>query len=106
MSVGIKNAERIRLTGEKRNIHFLDAAGKPYTYLMTVDRFLGEGSTCICYDVTVHKTPDDPGQKRVLKQFYPLPMKNELDITMDGLELNISGYTDDPETTHHKEITI
>ena len=105
MSVGIKNAERIRLTGEKRNIHFLDAAGKPYTYLMTVDRFLGEGSTCICYDVTVHKTPDDPGQKRVLKQFYPLPMKNELDITMDGLELNISGYTDDPETTHHKEIT-
>ena len=105
MKVGIKQADRIMLTGEKLNVRFLDSAGKSYTYQMTVDRYLGEGTSCICYEVTVCKSPDDPGQKRVLKQFYPLPMEYDLDIEMDGLRMDIAGYTDDPGTTHHKEIT-
>lgn len=114
MSVGLKNTDRTRFKkGHVMDLEFLDAAGNPYQYKMTVDNYLGEGSSCICYQVTVKTTPFDPGQKRILKQFYPDPMEIEQavsmendpdifnekkpDISLEGMRLSIAGYTEAPK---------
>lgn len=104
MSVGIKNAERVRLTGQNIKMRFLDAENSPYSYDVSVDQYLGEGSSCICYEVTVYKNKKDLGQKRVLKQFYPHPTGYEIDTELDGIRLDIQGYSDDPKQSRVPEI--
>ena len=95
MAVGIKNSERVRLTGQNIKMSFLDVERNQYVYDVSVDKYLGEGSSCICYEVTVRKNEMDIGQKRVLKQFYPDPEIYEIDAQMIGLQMDIKGYSDD-----------
>lgn len=105
MAVGLKNVERVRLTGKNIEAVFEDVRGSLYTYLLTIDRYLGEGASCICYEVTVRKGSDMAGQKRVLKQFYPSPIEYEIDADMSGMSLHIEGYDDDIQRSHCPEVT-
>lgn len=104
MSVEIKNAQRVRLTGQRMKMGFLDVDGNPYSYDVDIDQYLGEGSSCICYEVTVYKNDRDLGQKRVLKQFYPDPRSYEIDTEMTGMSLEIRGYSEDREKSGYQEI--
>lgn len=105
MNVGIKNAERVRLTKKNTKMFFSDVEGNRYSYNVDVDRYLGEGSSCICYEVTVYKDGSDWGQKRVLKQFYPEPKLYEIDVEMTGIQLDIKGYTEDCTKSQNKELS-
>lgn len=105
MSVGLKNAERVRLTGEKIKMGFLDVDGNQYSYNVDVDEYLGEGSSCICYEVTVYKNDSDLGQKRVLKQFYPNPKYYEIDTEMTGMHLDIKGYSENLQESQNVEVS-
>ncbi len=105
MAVEIKNSDRVRLTGKNIEASFSDIRGKLYTYLLSIDRYLGEGASCICYEVTVRKSSDTVGQKRVLKQFYPSPVEYEIDASMSGMTLDIAGYDEDMSVTHCPEVT-
>ncbi len=104
MVVGIKNARRIKLTGQRVRMEFSDVEGNPYFYDVDVERCLGEGNSCICYEVTVYKSENDLGQKRVLKQFYPDPRSYEIDTEMEGMRLCIKGYTEDEESSWNTEM--
>lgn len=104
MSVGIKHAERVRLTGQRIKMGFLDAEQRPYTYDVEIDDYLGEGGSCICYETTVHKNSADLGQRRVLKQFYPDPRSYELDTEMDGMRLTIQGYSEEKDKSRNPEV--
>ena len=101
----MNDGKRIRLTGQKLKIQFRDVEKKPYTYEVSIDDYLGEGSSCICYEVTVFKNSDSPGQKRVLKQFYPDPLIYEIQADMQGMELHIKGYSEDREDSEYPELT-
>ncbi|WP_373215577.1 protein kinase [Ruminococcus sp. 5_1_39BFAA] len=92
MPEGIKGAKRIRLTGQTMEIKFVDAKGCGYTYKITVDNELGEGSSSICYEATVFKSRNSIGQKRILKQFYPDPKAYGIDAKIDGINLDIRGF--------------
>ena len=105
MAVGIKNSERVRLTGQNIKMSFLDVERNQYVYDVSVDKYLGEGSSCICYEVTVRKNEMDIGQKRVLKQFYPDPEIYEIDAQMIGLQMDIKGYSDDSCQSQNIELT-
>ncbi|MEY8428650.1 protein kinase [Lachnospiraceae bacterium 46-15] len=105
MAVGIKNSERVRLTGQSIKMRFSDVEGNEYVYDVSVDKYLGEGSSCICYEVTVRKNEKDIGQKRVLKQFYPDPEIYEIDTQMIGLQMDIKGYSDDSCQSQNTELT-
>lgn len=105
MSVGIKNAERLKLTGRRIKIGFEDSQNKKYYYDVSVDKELGEGTASICYEVTVYKNENDLGHRRVLKQFYPDPKVYEIDANMDGIKLDIKGYSQDINETQNIEIT-
>lgn len=104
MKVGMKNVERVRLKGQKIKVGFHDAEGTPYTYAMDIERYLGEGSSSICYEVTLYKNNDDIGQRRVLKQFYPEPKIYEIDTEMTGMYLEIKGYSENRQLSQNLEI--
>ena len=103
MAVGMKNARRNKLPG-KVKMEFLDVEGNPYFYDVEVERCLGEGNSCICYEVKVKKSENDIGQKRVLKQFYPDPRSYEIDAKMEGMHLCIKGYSEDEDSSWNTEI--
>lgn len=105
MNVGIKKAVREKLTGKNVKMLFYDVDGNPYHYDVSIDKYLGEGTSSISYEVTVKKDKHGIGSKRVLKQFYPDPRLYELDTEMDGLHLEIKGYSEDREESQNKELT-
>ena len=105
MNVGIKNAERERLTGKNVKMNFFDVDGNLYCYEVSIDKYLGEGTSSICYEVTVKKSNQGIGQKRVLKQFYPDPRLYEIDAKLEGMHLEIKGYSEKPEESQNMELT-
>ena len=105
MNVGIKKAVREKLTGKNVKMLFYDVDGNPYHYDVSIDKYLGEGTSSISYEVTVKKDKHGIGSKRVLKQFYPDPRLYELDTKMDGLHLEIKGYSEDREESQNIELT-
>lgn len=105
MKVGIKNADRERLTGKSVKMDFFDADGNPYCYDVSIDKYLGEGTSSICYEVTVKKDAQGIGQKRVLKQFYPDPRMYEIDTKLENMRLEIKGYSENPEESQNMELT-
>ncbi len=105
MTVGIKQADRMRLTGQRIVLELKDAEGAAYKYHMDIDRYLGEGTSCICYEVTVYKDVREIGQKCVLKQFYPDPLSFGIDAEMEGVRLQIQGYADDPERSRNPNVS-
>ena len=105
MNVGIKKAAREKLIGENVKMLFYDVDGHPYHYNVSIDKYLGEGTSSISYEVTVKKDKYGIGSKRVLKQFYPDPRLYELDTKMDGLHLEIKGYSENREESQNIELT-
>lgn len=63
MNVGIKNAERERLTGKNVKMNFFDVDGNLYCYEVSIDKYLGEGTSSICYEVTVKKVIRESDRK-------------------------------------------
>lgn len=104
MPIGIKNAERVRLTGQTMEVRFVDAKGGSYTYNITIDRELGEGNSSICYEATVFKSKNGIGQKRILKQFYPDPKAYEIDTEIQGINLNIRGFDQNEDVRKLSEL--
>ena len=88
----ISDGKRICFTGKEGKLEFLDARDQKYIYDIAVDRYLGEGTSCVCYEVTVYKDQDSSGQKRVLKFFYPDPTDKEILVNVENMKLTIKGY--------------
>lgn len=88
----IRDGERIDFEGSTGELEFRDAREQSYTYGISIDRYLGEGTSCVCYEVTVRKDHDSSGQKRVLKFFYPDPMEAEIQVDAENMKLTIKGY--------------
>ena len=105
MNVEIKNAEREQLTGKNVKMNFFDVDGNQYCYEVSIDKYLGEGTSSICYEVTVKKSDQGIGQKRVLKQFYPDPRLYEIDAKLENMRLEIKGYSENPEESQNMELT-
>ncbi|WP_448774129.1 protein kinase domain-containing protein [Blautia sp.] len=101
----ISEGKRIPLTGKRVKMKFLDAEGQSYTYEVSIDDYLGEGTSCICYEVTVFKDQESLGQKRVLKQFYPDPLVYEIQTNIEGMKLTINGYPDGGSADRNKELS-
>lgn len=106
MAVGLKNVERVRLESEQAiKITFSDSYENSYSYLIYADKYLGEGNSSICYEVTVYKNSSGLGQKRVLKQFYPNPKEYQIETEMTGIQLDIKGYSDDLQVSKNPDIS-
>lgn len=101
----VSERKRTLLTGKRVKMKFLDAEAQSYTYEVSIDHYLGEGTSCICYEVTVFKDQGSLGQKRVLKQFYPNPRLYESQINMEDMKLSIQGYPDGENGERNKELS-
>lgn len=88
----IRDGKRRDFEGRTGKLEFRDAREQSYTYDISIDRYLGEGTSCVCYEVTVRKDCDSSGQKRVLKFFYPDPMDEEILVDVENMKLTIKGY--------------
>lgn len=93
----IRDGKRICFTGRKGELEFLDARDQRYIYDISIDRYLGEGTSCVCYEVTVYKDRDTSGQKRVLKLFYPNPRNEQIQVNEENMKLTIKGYSRNAE---------
>lgn len=89
----IVSAKRIYMKkGYKFKQQFRDVDGNIYYRNIEIIDKIGEGSSCICYDVNV-ETDKDVIQRMVMKQFYPLPDgEGEFEAELQGAELTILNY--------------
>ena len=74
----------------------LDRLGRENTYqIKNAELLSGEGSSCMCYLVSVEMSENE-AHRMLLKQFYPAAAAADGLVTMNGLELAIKGFGEDP----------
>ena len=95
MTLPFAARERVPLYGVIKQ-KFIDVDGNEFFWHIHINRVIGEGRSCLCYDVEVEKGPANH-QRMIMKQFYPEPGTNEISVTLDGTTMNISHLDKRPD---------
>ena len=95
MTLPFAARERVPLYGVIKQ-KFIDVDGNEFFWHIHINRVIGGGRSCLCYDVEVEKGPANH-QRMIMKQFYPEPGTNEISVTLDGTTMNISHLDKRPD---------